>query len=100
MFLAYLVCSTLMETNMPNTLLEPSLALTVCKRFVSQTFSDSLVVGEETIPLQSLGVVDVAASGVNENEVLAHALANVSGTDTELQSRSAVARSLALFEHS
>ncbi|KAF8257143.1 hypothetical protein EI94DRAFT_1433988, partial [Lactarius quietus] len=30
------------------------------------------------VPLQSLGVVDVAANGIKENEVLAHALANVS----------------------
>ncbi|KAF8268870.1 hypothetical protein EI94DRAFT_1799915 [Lactarius quietus] len=32
----------------------------------------------EVVPLQSLGVVDVAANGIKENEVLAHALANVS----------------------
>ena len=33
--------------------------------------------------MQALGVVDVAANNVNENEVLAHALANVSGADKE-----------------
>ena len=32
----------------------------------------------DAVPLQSLGVVDVAANDVNDNEVLAHALANVS----------------------
>ena len=32
----------------------------------------------EVIPLQSLGVVDVAGTEVKENEILAHALANVS----------------------
>lgn len=37
----------------------------------------------ETIPLRSLGVVDVAATEVKENEVLAHALLNVSRADKE-----------------
>jgi len=32
---------------------------------------------EEMIPLHSLGVVDVAATDVNENEMLAHALTNI-----------------------
>ncbi|KAF8258486.1 hypothetical protein EI94DRAFT_1621851, partial [Lactarius quietus] len=36
------------------------------------------VADAEVVPLQSLGVVDVAANGIKENEVLAHALANVS----------------------
>ena len=36
---------------------------------------------ESTIPLQALGVVDVATNGVTDNELLANALANVSHTD-------------------
>ena len=36
---------------------------------------------ESAIPLQALGVVDVAANGVTDNELLAHALANVSCAD-------------------
>ena len=36
---------------------------------------------ESAIPLQALGVVDVAANGVTDNELLAHALANVSRAD-------------------
>lgn len=39
------------------------------------------VTDAETIPLQSLGVVDVAATEVTENEILAHALANVTQAD-------------------
>ena len=35
----------------------------------------------ESIPLHSLGVVDVAAADVSENEVLAHALANITQLD-------------------
>ena len=42
----------------------------------SDTFSDP-----EIIPLQSLGVVDVAANDIEENQVLAHALTNVSQRD-------------------
>ena len=38
----------------------------------------------DAIPLNSLGVVDVAAAEVNENEVLAHALANLSRSEKEL----------------
>lgn len=37
----------------------------------------------EAIPLQLLGVVDVAAHGVNDNKVLAHTLANVACMDKE-----------------
>ena len=36
------------------------------------------MIDADAIPLQALGVVDVAANDVNENEILAHALANVS----------------------
>ncbi|KAF8263081.1 hypothetical protein EI94DRAFT_1807788 [Lactarius quietus] len=35
----------------------------------------------DIIPLQSLGVIDVAANDVDESEILAHALANVSWSD-------------------
>ncbi|KAF8257051.1 hypothetical protein EI94DRAFT_1709707 [Lactarius quietus] len=35
----------------------------------------------DVIPLQSLGVVDVAANDIHESEILAHALANVSHSD-------------------
>ena len=35
----------------------------------------------DIVPLQSLGVVDVAGNGVEENEVLSHAFANVSLSD-------------------
>ena len=35
----------------------------------------------DVVPLQSLGVVDVAGNGVEENEVLSHTLANVSLSD-------------------
>jgi hypothetical protein len=35
----------------------------------------------EIVPLQSLGVVDVAGNNIEENEVLAHALVNVSDKD-------------------
>src|ERR1700761_3030575 len=35
----------------------------------------------DAIPLRSLGVVDVAATNVNDNEILAHALANVSQSE-------------------
>ncbi len=35
----------------------------------------------QSIPLHFLGVVDIAVTEVNENEVLAHALANVSQSD-------------------
>ena len=38
----------------------------------------------ETVPLHSLGVVDVAGTDVQENELLSHALANVSETDRSL----------------
>ena len=37
----------------------------------------------QTVPLQSLGVVDVAATEVTENEILAHALENVSREDKQ-----------------
>ena len=37
----------------------------------------------DVVPLQSLGVVDVAGNSVEENEVLSHALANVSMSDCE-----------------
>ncbi|KAH9001654.1 hypothetical protein EDB92DRAFT_1762266, partial [Lactarius akahatsu] len=37
----------------------------------------------QNIPLHSLGVVDVAASDVNENEMLAHALLNVARSEIE-----------------
>lgn len=33
------------------------------------------------VPLQSLGVVDVVATDINNNEILAHALANVSQSE-------------------
>ena len=36
------------------------------------------------MPLSFLGVVDVAASDVQENDLLSHALANVSQTDKSL----------------
>lgn len=38
----------------------------------------------ETIPLHSLGVVDVAGTDVQENELLSHALANVSQSEKSL----------------
>lgn len=39
--------------------------------------------GPETFPLHSLGVIDIAASDVPENELLAHALANVTREDKD-----------------
>ena len=39
--------------------------------------------GPETFPLHSLGVIDIAASDVPENELLVHALANVSREDKD-----------------
>ena len=44
--------------------------------FCSNTCTDA-----DVIPLQSLGVVDVGAIDIEENEILAHALANVSQND-------------------
>ena len=42
------------------------------------------MIDPDAIPLNTLGVVDVAATEVNENEVLAHALANLSRTEKDL----------------
>ena len=41
----------------------------------------SLLLDADLVPLCALGVVDVAATDVQENEVLAHALANVDVTE-------------------
>jgi hypothetical protein len=50
--------------------------------FIGSFTTESYLLAEaEVVPLQSLGVVDVAANGITENEVLAHALANISQSE-------------------
>ena len=50
--------------------------------FTIETYHDTKT-EPDVVPLQSLSVVDVAGNGVEENEVLSHALANVSMSDCE-----------------
>jgi hypothetical protein len=44
-------------------------------------YFDLRILGAEVVPLQSLGVVDVSANNIEDNEILAHALSNVSQCD-------------------
>lgn len=48
---------------------------------VKTVFGSFLFADAEAVPLRSLGVVDITASDVQENELLSHALKNVSHVD-------------------
>ena len=54
-----------------------------CTKVILHTTSEKTLrlikwIEPTTIPLHSLGVIDVAGTGVEENEILSHALSNIS----------------------